>query len=200
MTHREQQSNLQQMDDAAILEQIKAGEPLAATTLYERYASELHALVSRKTSAALAPRIDAEDIVQSVFRSFFKRVQHRDYHVPPGEDLWKLFLVMALNKIRNAATHHQAAKRNVRQTISHADHEETLSARNDDHTGPILLQIVIDEALKAFPESVRHVVRLRMECEEVATIAERVGRSKRSVERILQEFREHLSRLLDEDG
>ncbi len=48
----------------------------------------------------LAGRVDADDIVQSVFRTFFRRVAKGDYEVPDGEELWKLFLVIALNKVR----------------------------------------------------------------------------------------------------
>ena len=37
-----------------------------------------------------------------------------DYDVPPGEELWGLLLVIALNKIRTEETFHRAAKRDVR--------------------------------------------------------------------------------------
>ena len=46
--------------------------------------------------------------------SFFRKAGSGDYEVPHGEDLWKLFLVMALNKVRAKGAFHRAAKRDIR--------------------------------------------------------------------------------------
>ena len=48
------------------------------------------------------------------------------------------------------------------------------------------------------PAQHKLVTQLRMEGDDVAEIARKTGRSKRSVERILQECREKLSHLLGE--
>jgi RNA polymerase sigma-70 factor (ECF subfamily) len=188
-----------EMTDHSLLQKLKDGHQSAATALYHRYAGHLRALTARQSSAALSARMDVEDIVQSVFRTFFRRVNIDHYEVPRGEDLWKLFLVIALNKIRNAATHHTAAKRDVRQTI-HLDNATdglaTTSTPSDvDLTA---LRMVIDDAIATLPETSRQIVRLRIEGHEVAEIAARASRSKRSVERVLQQFRDQLQGLLDD--
>ena len=41
-------------------------------------------------------------------------IEEGDYDVPPGEELWGLLLVIALNKIRTEETFHRAGKRDVR--------------------------------------------------------------------------------------
>jgi RNA polymerase sigma-70 factor, ECF subfamily len=189
-----------ELSDASLLLEYQAGETHAATTLYERYASELHKLVERRTAASLSPRVDAEDIVQSVFRTFFRRVAANQYSAPPGEDLWKLFLVMALNKIRSVAAHHNAAKRDVRQTLQVGDYAEVLHARHEEHCEGTILRMVIDEAVAKLPESAGQIIRLRIEGEEVNEIGRKANRSKRSVERVLQNFREQLKRQLDDNG
>ena len=76
------------------------GHDDAATQLYLRYAHRLRALAVRQTADDLKTRIDPEDIVQSVFRTFFRRVCRGEYSVPEAEQLWKLFLVISLNKVR----------------------------------------------------------------------------------------------------
>ena len=58
-----------------------------------------------------------EDIVQSVFGSFFRRLGQGFYDVPEGDELWKLLLVIALHKIRKKAAYHHAAKRDRHRTI-----------------------------------------------------------------------------------
>ena len=57
----------------------------------------------------------------------------------------------------------------------------------------------MDEALARLPEAQRRMVELRIEGHEVGEIAARVGRSKRSVERVLQEFRNQLGSSIRED-
>ena len=59
--------------------------------------------------------------------------------------------------------------------------------------------MVIDEVLAGLSPAHRDIINLRIEGHEVAAIAERLGRSKRSVERILQGFREMLAGQIRED-
>ena len=103
--------------DGSLLRRFQGGQHDASTELYLRYAERLHALVVAQSSKDLARRVDAEEIVQSVFRTFFRRAAHGHYSVPDGEEMWKLLLVIALNKVRAAGAYHRAAKRDVQQTV-----------------------------------------------------------------------------------
>src|SRR5438552_7748541 len=85
--------------DASLLRRFRSGEDDAATELYRRYAARLLDLAAAKASPDLKRRVDPEDIVQSVFRTFFRRAALGEYEVPDGDELWKLFLVIGLNKI-----------------------------------------------------------------------------------------------------
>src|SRR5438067_12874851 len=80
--------------DRSLLRRLRGGSEDAATQLYRRYAHRLRALARANTSAHLARRVDAEDIVQSVFRIFFAAASQGLYDVPAGEDPWKLLLVI----------------------------------------------------------------------------------------------------------
>lgn len=188
--------------DHSLLARLRAGEQDAATALYRRYADHLRALAKAQSGPALAARLDPEDIVQSVFRTFFRRAAADGYDVPRGDDLWKLFLVIGLNKIRNAAAHHRAAKRDVRQTVPLGDATPAGPAGGavtPADTDETVLRLVIAEALAGLPETARRVVALRIDGHEVADIAAHTGRSKRSVERVLQQFRDQLKALLHDD-
>ena len=68
-----------------------------------------------------------------------------------------------------------------------------------DSEASALLRIAVREALDRLPPEHRRVIELRMESYEVVEIAGITGRSKRSVERILQDGRVRLSKLLLED-
>ena len=110
---KEHPSSEPDMTDSFLLRQFRGGTADAATQLYYRYAEQLYATVMPKLAAELSPRVGPDDIVQSVFRTFFRRAALGQYSVPAGGDLWKLLLVMALNKIRSVAAFHRAACRDV---------------------------------------------------------------------------------------
>jgi DNA-directed RNA polymerase specialized sigma24 family protein len=108
--------------------------------------------------------------------------------------------VIALNKIRAAGAYHRAAKRDVTRTAGGdacdlADGKQAIH----DESALVTLRLVIDEVLAGLPASYRQIVELRIEEYEVAEIAQRVGRSKRSVERVLQEFRALLAEIIQRD-
>jgi RNA polymerase sigma factor (sigma-70 family) len=184
--------------DRELLERFQNGDREAAGLLYARYADRLRALTRRKSSAALACRLDPDDIVQSVFRNFFHAAREGGYDVPPGDDLWKLLLVIALNKIRARGTFHRAAKRDVRRTrrIEGLD-PYTLAKENPlGKSGVTFLKMAADEALAQLPSLQRRIVELRMQGYQVHEIAKETGRSLRTVERTLQHCRRHLTALL----
>jgi RNA polymerase sigma-70 factor (ECF subfamily) len=186
--------------DRSLLRRFQGGQPDAATELYLRYAGRLHALATRQCAPDLAPRVDPEDIVQSVFRTFFRRAALGHYEVPHGEELWKLLLVIALNKIRATGLYHHAAKRDVRRTPTGPGFDEALRGTADDQAALNVLRLVVDEVLQTLAPEQRPIIEQRIDGYEVAEIARRTGRSKRSVERILQEFRKRLRSAIHEDA
>lgn len=186
--------------DQSLLRRFKVGEQDAATRLYLRYARRLHGLASRQTGTELRTRLDPEDIVQSVFRTFFRRAREGFYEVPDGEELWKLFLVIGLHKIRDAAAFHRASRRNVGRTQSMPNaSEELVDGRNQDAYAEETLRIVISELLEKLSESQRQIVMLRLEGTQVQDISNQTKRSKRTVERTLQTFRDMMRQQLGPD-
>lgn len=183
--------------DHLLLKQFRNGEIDASTELYMKYAGRLIGLTMRKSGADLARQVDPEDIVQSVFRTFFRRVEDGQYDVPEGEEIWKLLLVIALNKIRAVATYHKAAKRDIRRTEGNVPAEIYASfSDNRDDVALVSLQMVIDEMMEDLLEVNRRIVMMRIQGFELAEIASHVHRSKRTVERVLQDFRSRLSRII----
>lgn len=189
--------------DQSLLRRFRHGDDDAALQIYMRYAERLLRLAKKETSSELSVRFDPEDIVQSVFRTFFRRVATGQYEAPEGDELWKLLLVMALNKVRSRGAYHRAGKRDIRKTQALAvegsggavEWSAEEEARN-------ILRMSIEEIVQQQPESHREIIRLRVDGSEVQAIADQTKRSKRTVERVLQSFREQLlsSALLLEEG
>ena len=189
------------LSDESLLERLREGEPDAATTLYLRYAQRLQRLAGYQTSEALASRVTSEDIVQTVFRTFFRRVSQGEYKIIEGQDLWKLLLVIALNKIRKSAKYHQAQKRDLRRSETY---ETQYFERMPDQETPqelpyLMLKMTIDELVRGLPEAYQQIIELRIEGNTLDEIVQKTGRAKRTAERVLQEFREKLLQQIDSE-
>jgi len=110
--------------------------------------------------------------------------------VPPGEDLWGLLRIITLNALRSEELFHRAARRDVRL----CQHSHPVAQRATEDAA--LTEFIIEDALESLPLPQRQLVQWRIEGHEVADIASLSGRSKRTVERLLQDARHRLDELL----
>ena len=193
----EPEDNKSQPSDGSLVRSIRDGDNDAANDLFERYVSKLSNLAGRQLASELKGRLDSEDITQSVFRTFFRRIGNGQYDVPEGESIWKLLAVITLNKIRSVGSYHRAAKRDIRK--SSATELSTLgNAISTNEDALRILHLTIEDVVGGLPEKQQQIIHLRLEGHDVATIAEKSGRSKRTVERVLQGFRADLQRAIDD--
>jgi RNA polymerase sigma-70 factor (ECF subfamily) len=186
------------VSDESLLQQYRGGDQNAATQLYKRYVTRLRAVAESKCSNKLARRVDADDIVQSVFRTFFRGLNQGLYDVPESQQLWNLLLVIVANKARARGAYHNAAKRDVRLTAAVDYTEESVQAKLEDPTPPVELQMAIQDALEQLDSRQRQMVEMRIQGHEVTEIANLTKRSKRTVERTLQDARNKLRELLEQ--
>ena len=182
------------------MRRFESGEEDAATALYLRYAKRLSLLARSQAGSELAIRLDPEDVVQSVFRTFFRRAAEGHYEIPDGEELWKLFLVIALNKIRAVGQRHRAAKRDVSRTTDLGKVEGFVAdSSSGDESAYTILQMTVDELLDELSEAESTIVTMRIDGHDIRQISETAKRSKRTVERVLQNFRQRLTLVLNEE-
>lgn len=182
-----------QDSDHVLLKRFREGEQDAATELFLKYGARLQALARTHTSGNLASRFDPEDVVQSVFRTFFRRAADGLYDVPAGDELWQLLFVLALNKIRSLATHHRAQKRDVTKTDGGQDFSRFARDENDQASMDVL-KVVLDDFLESLPDTQAEVARYRMEGFQIDEIA---SKTKRTIERVLNKMRADLLQQLE---
>ena len=183
--------------DQFLITGSRAGDEDAAKQLYFRYVKRLNSLVKSQCSTDLAQCAGVEDIVQSVFETFFRRVGQGCYDIAEGDTVWKVLLVVAMNRIRTEATYYFAAKRNAHRTIAgaaaqrrlemHVYARDTTAAHNE---------LASQEILERLPARDRMLVRLRIEGFTVDDVSRITGRSKRTVERVIQQTRQLLREIL----
>jgi RNA polymerase sigma-70 factor, ECF subfamily len=176
------------LSDADLARLYRAGDQRAADAVYRRYAGRLTAAVRSRCGRSFASRFDPEDVTQAAFRALFERLRT----VEPDGDLWGLLLVLALNTVRRLVEHHSAAKRSVRRTRPAEDDGRPLPVP-DPRSGDAATAVILREEIEALPEPDRKVVELRLAGYEVGEITAQTGRPRRTVERVLQSFRDQVA-------
>src|SRR5207249_10120696 len=96
--------------DRSLLNLWRAGDETAAREIFERYAERLAGLARRRLGQRLGRRVDPEDIVQSVFRTFFARAKAGQVTISGQDDLCKLVFRLTVVKTLRQVRHHRAAK------------------------------------------------------------------------------------------
>jgi RNA polymerase sigma factor (sigma-70 family) len=183
-----------QPTDKALMRRFQDGDTRAAAALHDRYSPRMRGLARVRLDPALSARLDVEDIVQSALASFFRAVSKGVYQVPPSGELWQLLAAITRHKLNHARMRHLAAKRDARRTVAAMEAIDQSSGVVDQLA--VELRLSIDEVVADYSEVERRIVELRIEGHEVEQIAERVARSRRTVERVLHGFREDLKREL----
>lgn len=168
---------------------VAAGLSNAEEKAYQRYAERLLSLVQAQMSAGLRRRVDPEDVVLSAYRSMFRGVREGRFHSQRSGAFWSLLARMALNKLRRQIEQNTAAIRDVRNDRPLAA-AESIAAREATAEEMSVAAELLGACYAALDTDKRQVLQLRLEDHTLTEIAERVGRTERTVRRWLHEIRE----------
>jgi DNA-directed RNA polymerase specialized sigma24 family protein len=178
-----------------LVERLRAGESQAAEELYARYAQRLTWLADQNLSRKLAPRLDGADVVQSVFRTFFRRSAAGEFHIDGSDELWRLLVQITLQKARAKARQHTAGLRDV--AVEEPGGGAALLARALAHDpGPAEAAAFVDQIetlLLGLPSLYGDLLRLRLEGHSISDAAATLRVSRRTVHRALQLLQQRLS-------
>jgi DNA-directed RNA polymerase specialized sigma24 family protein len=101
---------------AELIRRVRAGDAAAAAEVVQRYEPEIRRAVRlRLTDPGLRRVLDSMDICQSVFANFFVRAAAGQFDLQQPDQLLRLLVVMARNKLRDQVSYHQAARRDQRR-------------------------------------------------------------------------------------
>lgn len=192
------------VDDESIelLGRVRQGDEQAANDLFQRYVKRLIKLARSRLSAKLQRRLDAEDVVQSVYRSFFSRAQDGHYQLQESGDLWRLLAAITVNKVRNQARLGTARKRAVGAEESAAGNSSMMGIPPEAvcrEPSPAELGVLLEEIESEFSilsQLKRQIVELRLQGHSNEGIARQVHCTERTVQRTLKQLKERLEQRL----
>lgn len=179
----------ERMDEPSeqLLARYRAGDPTAAEEMFRRYVGRLTVFARARLAPRIAKRVDPEDVAMSAYRSFFVRAHNGHFSLRRSGDLWRLLVAITVNKLRHQVAAQQAEKRSIRreedavwlsdQSTRHPPPEEAVAAADE------LEQIMAD-----LPPIKRRILELRLLDHTFSEIANDIGRSERTVRRMLDEM------------
>src|SRR5581483_7579718 len=81
-----------------LMSQLRAGDETAAGEVFQRFAQRLIGLARTHLDSWIRQKEDPEDVVQSVYKSFFARYGEGQFRVANWNDLWSLLTLITLRK------------------------------------------------------------------------------------------------------
>lgn len=181
--------------DRTLAQQCEGGDQHAFEVIFERYGEKLVKLASKRISERLSARIEPEDLVQSVFRTFFGRVQEHRFTFHHADDLWKLLVSMTLNKLRNKVDFHTAAKRDVDAEQGLGGGSTSCPSAFDpsgDEPSPeavVAFLDLLEHFMKDLRPQDRRILELRLQGWTQDEIAREMDCTERTVRRVIDRIR-----------
>jgi RNA polymerase sigma factor (sigma-70 family) len=171
-----------------------SGDPEAAELLFARYGARLTQVAEQHLSRKLAAREGSEDVVQSVFRTFFRRSAAGQFQLDTSAQVWRLLVKITLDKVCTRARHHAARKRSVAAEVQPEDDSWVAEAlgREPDPAAAAELVDLMEALVQGVPPLYCRVLELRLQGTVPADVARELNVSRNTVYRALELFKQRL--------
>jgi RNA polymerase sigma factor (sigma-70 family) len=187
---------------AGLMNRLQAGDQDAAAEIFHRFANRLIQLARSRLNAQIRQKVDPEDVMQSVLKSFFHRQTEEAFVLGDWNNLWSLLVKITLRKCGGRVRYFKAVRRDMRRerpTHSLPD-DSTASwqaiAREPTPSEAAILTETVQHLLSGLRERDRQIVSFRLQGAQNTEIARHVGCTERTVQRVL----ERLARRLRDSG
>jgi RNA polymerase sigma-70 factor, ECF subfamily len=182
-----------------LMARLRAGQDDAATQVFNRFAGHLVALARKHLDPKVLQKVDPEDVMQSVFRSFFVRYPSGQFGGFDGWDnLWAVLALITLRKCGRRLDYFHAARRDVRREVpgQPAADESALDvgACGDEPTPSeaAMLAETVERLMRCLEGRHREILALRLQGYPPGEISSRLGCTERTVYRVLERVRQWL--------
>jgi RNA polymerase sigma-70 factor (ECF subfamily) len=186
---------------ADFLQRIRAGDEEAAAELVRRYESAVRIEVRmRLTDSRLRRVLDSMDLCQSVLASFFVRASAGQFDLERPEQLVRLLVTIARNKVAYQARRQQAQRRDQRRDVE-VDAQGWEPAGAEPSPSRIVSgrELLAELRQRLTPEELR-VADLRAEGRPWAEIASALGGTAQARRRQLTRALDRVAAQIDLEG
>ncbi len=196
---------MEQSSFSDLMQRLQLGDESAAFEVFREYSQRLAGLARTRLQGALAAKVEPDDVLQSVFRSFFLRQREGHFELDGWNSLWSLLTVITLRKCSKQVDYFHAARRHIgRETPArNKDHETFASfqaiARDPTPEESTQLVETIQTILNELSERDREIVSRTLQGDTPDLISEELQCSERTVERVRAKLRARLESMIQSD-
>jgi RNA polymerase sigma-70 factor (ECF subfamily) len=190
-----------------LMARLRAGQNDAATQVFHRFASRLIALARKQLDPQVLQKVDPEDILQSVFRSFFVRYPGGQLGAFEGWDnLWAILVVITRRKCGRRLDYFHAACRDVRREVTGqpapVESAQDLGACDDEPTPSeaAMLTETVEHLMGCLEGRHREILTLSLQGHSPPEISGRLRCTERTVYRVLERVKQYLEAMRSEQG
>lgn len=180
-----------------VMARLRAGDDAAASEVFHRFARRLIGLARSRLDHVVRQKVDPEDILQSVYRSFFSRHADGEFQFDSWESLWGLLTLITVRKCSGSRKFFRAARRNIEREVEPQNGDDVpVFARDPTPSEAVHLTETVEQLLRELPRRENDILALSLQGFDAVEISERVGRTERTVQRVLKRVREQLESML----
>jgi len=183
------------------VDRLRCRDDRAAADVFRRFSQRLIALARTRLDERVRGKVDPEDVLQSVCRSFFARQLDGQFELVNWENLWSLLTLITIRKCANQNHHYRAECRDVAREVALPISEIAAFTegfgRDPEPAEAVALTETIERLLRDLPERDREIITLHLQGDSIAEISAKVDWAERTVHRCLDRVRKKLRRQID---
>ncbi len=181
-----------------VMQRLEAGEEDAAAELFNRFTHRLIGLARKRLDTQVRQKNEPEDVLQSVWKSFFRRQGDGRFDFDGWDGLWALLVVITLRKCGRKIESLQTAARDILREVQPGSDADTsgntweAAARDPSPSEVVALTDTVDSLMRELTERERQILMMRLQGYTVPEIAAEISRTERTVFRDIERIRTQL--------
>jgi RNA polymerase sigma-70 factor (ECF subfamily) len=186
-----------------VMARLRRGDDDAAAAIFHRFAQRLAAVARGHLHSRLRQKVDPEDVLQSAYKSFFRRQADGSLAPSDWHELWNFLTVLTIRKCIRYWDRYTAARRDLRveavppSTNGSAFDWHLLDREPSPQEGALLAEAV-ERLLQGLVGRDRDIVTLALQGYSAAEIGAQLNRPRRTVYRVLERIQKRLQQMQDE--
>jgi RNA polymerase sigma factor (sigma-70 family) len=186
------------------IEGLTRGQEDVLDDFYKAYGPTLQRVVCRRLNSGLQRRFDADDVVQSVLRTFFRRAQEGDLELEDQQRVWHLLCAISVTKMRDKIRFHNRMRRAMKKEQSaNAGGGDTSGERMDfaasdpQPVDTVAFDEVFEGVFSSLEPDEQTVIQMKIQEHSNAEIAQTLKVSERTIRRMLERLQEKFREMLE---
>lgn len=182
---------------------FRGGNDAALELMFLQFTERLMQLARSRIASYYRNKVDPEDVVQSVFKSFLKRYRNDKIEINSDDSLWGLLTIITIRKCADRIEYLRAAGRNVRRevSISPKQSQDTGSIRYllDREPSPeeaVELAEFVEMLFRGIDQVDRPIIEFQLQGFSTKETATMLNRSERTVRRVRARARSRLFKMI----